>query len=132
MDKTHTIFIVGSGYIGEMLCDQMSKRSDVGLIVVLDKEPQSAFSKTIPKLTYIQHNMADEGWQVEAAKYEPDVVIHTAWQIRAMYGKPKEQWRWNVEGSGKVFDFAFAQPSVKKLIYFANDSSNDARAYNTV
>lgn len=131
MDKTHTIFIVGSGYIGEMLCDQMSKRSDVGLIVVLDKEPQSAFSKTIPKLTYIQHNMADEGWQVEAAKYEPDVVIHTAWQIRAMYGKPKEQWRWNVEGSGKVFDFAFTQPSVKKLIYFSTASSYGARADNT-
>ena len=128
--EARTIFLVGVGYVGEMLCDQLSKRADVRQIIALDKEPPSDWTKSMPKVTYIQHNMADEGWQEEVAKYEPDVVIHTAWQIRAMYGQSKEQWRWNVDGSNKVFDFAFNQPSVEKLIYFSTASSYSARKDN--
>lgn len=129
--STRTIFITGgAGYVGEMLCDQFSKRDDVRQIIALDKEPQSDFSKAMPKVVYIQHNLADNGWQEEVAKYEPDVVIHTAWQIRAMYGNANEQWRWNVGGSQNVFDFAFTQPSVKKLIYFSTASSYSARSDN--
>ena len=126
-----TIFITGgAGYVGEMLCDQFAKRDDVKEIIALDKEPQSDFSKSIPKVTYIQHNMADDGWQDEVAKAQPDTVIHTAWQIRAMYGEPKEQWRWNVGGSDKVFDFAIKNKSVSKLIYFSTASSYSARKDN--
>ena len=126
-----TIFITGgAGYVGEMLCEQFSKRADVASIVTLDKEPQSDFSKAIPKVTYIQANMANRGWEVFVAKHAPDTVIHTAWQIRAMYGDAKEQWRWNVDGSDKVFDFAFSTPSVKKLIYFSTASSYSARSDN--
>ena len=128
--EARTIFLVGVGYVGEMLCDQLSKRADVRQIIALDKEPPSDWTKSMPKVTYIQHNMADEGWQEEVAKYEPDVVIHTAWQIRAMHGQSKEQWRWNVDGSNKVFDFAFNQPSVEKLIYFSTASSYSARKDN--
>jgi nucleoside-diphosphate-sugar epimerase len=126
-----TLFIVGgAGYVGEMLCEQFAKRDDVQSIITLDKEPQSDFSKSIPKLTYIQANMADDGWEEEVATHSPDTVIHTAWQIRAMYGNPKEQWRWNVGGSDKIFDFAIGQNSVKKLIYFSTASSYSARADN--
>lgn len=126
-----TIFITGgAGYVGEMLCDQFAKRSDVKQIITLDKEPQTEFSKQIPKLVYIQQNMADDGWQEQVAAYNPDTVIHTAWQIRAMYGDAKEQWRWNVKGSDKIFDFAIAQGSVKKLIYFSTASSYSARKDN--
>lgn len=127
-----TVFIVGgAGYVGEMLCDQMSKRDDVAAIIALDKEPQSEFSKAIPKLTYIQANMADDGWQTAVAQHNPTTVVHTAWQIRAMYGQAAEQWRWNVEGSDKIFAFAFATPSVDKLIYFSTASSYSARADNS-
>lgn len=126
-----TILVIGVGYVGEMLCHQLSQRDDVRQIVALDKEPQSDWCKTFPRLNYVQYNMSDDGWEDLVAKYEPDVVIHTAWQIRAMYGQPKEQWRWNVEGSDKVFDFALAYPSVKKLIYFSTASSYSARADNT-
>lgn len=129
--QERTIFIVGSGYVGEMLCDQFSKRSDVRTIIALDKEPQSDFSKSIPKVTYIQNNMADAGWEEEVAKYEPDTVIHTAWQIRALYGNADEQWRWNVDGSDNVFEFAFTQPSVRKLVYFSTASSYSACEDNT-
>ncbi|MFN3692474.1 MAG: NAD-dependent epimerase/dehydratase family protein [Candidatus Paceibacteria bacterium] len=128
-----TVFIVGgAGYIGEMLCDQMSKRDDVAAIVALDKEPQSEFSKSIPKVTYIQHNMADDGWQEQVAAHNPTTVVHTAWQIRAMYGQAQEEWRWNVEGSDKIFQFAMTTDSVEKLIYFSTASSYSARSNNTI
>ena len=130
-DQGKTLFVVGAaGYVGEMLCDQLSQRSDVSSIIGLDKEPQSEFSKQIPKLTYVQHNMADDGWQEEVANHQPHVVIHTAWQIRAMYGESDEQWRWNIGGSDKVFDFVFATPSVERLIYFSTASSYSARSDN--
>lgn len=126
-----TIFITGgAGYVGEMLCDQFSRRADVAAIITLDKEPQSDFSKAIPKLTYIQHNMADNEWEELLEKYNPDTVIHTAWQIRAMYGQKDTQWHWNVDGSDNVFDFAITTASVKKLIYFSTASSYSARADN--
>ena len=48
-----------------------------------------------------------------------------------MYGQAKEQWRWNVDGSQNVFDYAFSHPEVKKLIYFSTASSYSARADNT-
>lgn len=128
-----TIFIVGgAGYIGEMLCHQFSLRDDVKAIIALDKEPQSDFSKSLGKVVYVQSNMADDGWQEKVSLYAPDVVIHTAWQIRAIYGNPREQWRWNVTGSEKVFNFAFSEKSVKKLIYFSTASSYSARVDNAM
>src|SRR6056297_168567 len=131
MAKQYTIFITGgAGYVGEMLCEQFGKRDDVRQIITLDKEPQTEYSAKLPKVTYLQHNLAEDGWQEEIARYEPDVVIHTAWQIRAMYGQSDEQWRWNVDGSGKVFDFALTCDSVNRLIYFSTASSYSARADN--
>ncbi len=128
-----TIFITGgAGYVGEMLCEQFGKRDDVERIITIDKEPQTEYSKALPKVTYIQANMADDTWQAEVAAFEPNSVIHTAWQIRAMYGNPDEQWRWNVTGSDKVFQFAFDTPSVTKLIHFSTASSYAARPDNTI
>ena len=128
-----TIFITGgAGYVGEMLCHQLSLRDDVQTIVALDKEPQSDFSKSLKKVVYVQANMTDDGWQALVAGYKPDAVVHTAWQIRAMYAQAKKQWQWNVDGSGKIFDFAFAQDSVKKMIYFSTASSYSAREDNSM
>ncbi len=129
--EKRTIFITGAaGYVGEMLCDQFAKREDVAEIIALDKEPQSDFSKSIPKLHYIQANLADGGWQEQVAAFAPDTVVHTAWQIRAFYHHKAEQWRWNVGGSQAVFDFSFVNSFVKKLIYFSTASSYSARADN--
>lgn len=129
--EQQTILVIGVGYVGEMLCHQLSQRDDVRQIIALDKEPQSEWCQTFPKVVYIQQNMADDGWQDEVAQYEPDVVIHTAWQIRALYGKSDLQWEWNVKGSDKVFDFALSYPSVNKLIYYSTASSYSARPDNT-
>ncbi len=128
-----TIFITGgAGYVGEMLCEQLGKREDIERIITIDKEPQSDYSKALPKVTYIQANMADDGWQEQVAGFEPDTVIHTAWQIRAMYGDAATQWYWNVEGSDNVFAFAFSTPAVNKLIYFSTASSYGAQTNNAI
>ncbi len=131
MNERTILIVGGAGYVGEMLAEQFGKRSDVAKLILLDKEPQSDYSKKLPKVTYVQHNMANDGWQEIVAAHAPDTVIHTAWQIRAMYGQAEEQWRWNVEGSQKVFSVALATPSVKKLIYFSTASSYSARVGNT-
>jgi len=120
----------GAGYVGAMLIDLFSKRPDVEQIFAIDKEPLPDFIKDAPKLKYVVANTSDTTWQAEATKFAPDVVIHTAWQIREMYGKKKLQWKWNVEGSDSVFDFAFRTPSVKKLIHFSTVSSYSAMPSN--
>jgi nucleoside-diphosphate-sugar epimerase len=130
MNERTILITGGAGYVGEMLAEQLGKRDDVAKLILLDKEPQSEYGKQLPKVTYIHANMADDGWQEQVAALAPDAVIHTAWQIRAMYGNAKEQWRWNVTGSQNVFNFALATLSVKQLVYFSTASSYSARKDN--
>lgn len=128
-----TICITGAaGYVGAMLCDQYALRDDVRTIIAIDKEAKPDFLKNTPKLIWIQKNLSDDGWQEEAASHSPSVVIHTAWQIREMYGKKKMQWKWNVEGSAAVFQFAFETKGVEKLIHFSTASSYGAYTTNTL
>ena len=115
-----------------MLIDIFSKRDDVEAIIAIDKEPLPDFIKDASNLTYIVGNVSDNDWQEGVSEFHPDLVIHTAWQIREMYGEKKKQWQWNVEGSNKVFDFAFTTPTVKKLIHFSTVASYAAYPSNSV
>lgn len=129
----HTIFITGgSGYVGAMLADQFSKREDVEKIICLDKEPISGLLINNPKIEFIQANVSDNSWQEKVSSFNPDIVVHTAWQIREMYGQKSLQWKWNVEGSNNVFDFVFSSPSVKRFIHFSTVASYSARLDNEI
>ncbi|MEK7143297.1 MAG: NAD(P)-dependent oxidoreductase [Patescibacteria group bacterium] len=131
--KRLNIFITGAaGYVGAMLAEQFSTRSDVAEIICLDKEPMPELLMGNKKIFWITANTSDGDWQEKVGAEKPDIVIHTAWQIREMYGRKSLQWQWNVDGSDKVFDFAFSSPSVKKLIYFSTVSSYGAFPENKI
>ncbi len=129
----HTLFITGgAGYVGAMLCDQFSQRDDVEQIIALDKEEKPELLESNEKIVWITAHTTDSSWEDKVASYNPDIVIHTAWQIREMYGDRDTQYQWNVIGSKKVFDFAFNQDSVQRLIYFSTASSYGAYKDNTL
>lgn len=126
MDKKHTLFITGAaGYVGGMLVRQFAERDDVERIVGLDKEPPPEFIKDVEKLTYLEMNTADD-WKALVDEHQPDIVIHTAWQIREVYGNRALTWKWNVDGSDNVFDYAFEEPNVARLIHFSTVASYGA------
>lgn len=128
-----TIVITGAaGYVGTMLVRQFAARDDVARIIGIDKEPIPELIHDEPKLRYIQANLADSSWQEWLQQEQPTLIVHTAWQIREMYGKRTTQWKWNIEGSDAVFDFAFKTPSVQKLIHFSTASSYGAYVTNTL
>jgi nucleoside-diphosphate-sugar epimerase len=128
----HTIFITGAaGYVGAMLAKQFAARPDVKLVVGLDKEEYPEMLKGVEKFAYVQMNTADD-WEEHVRTHAPTVVIHAAWQIREMYGNQKTEWRWNIDGSDKVFDFAFAESSVTRLIHFSTVASYGARKDNKI
>ncbi len=117
--------------MGAMLVREFAKRADVEMIIGLDKEPLPDFLKEEKKLVYLEANTAGE-WEEAVRVHVPDIVIHTAWQIREMYGAQDVEWEWNVVGSDKVFDFAFATPSVTRLVHFSTVASYGAYSSNTI
>jgi len=129
----HTVFITGAaGYVGTMLVRRFAAREDVARVIGLDKEPVPDLIKDEPKLVYLETNTADEGWEEKVRAYAPDIVIHTAWQIREVYGDRPLTWKWNVEGSERVFRFAYETESVKRLIHFSTVASYGAFPDNTL
>jgi nucleoside-diphosphate-sugar epimerase len=128
----HTVLITGAaGYVGAMLVRAFSTREDVCRIIGIDKESLPEFLKDEKKLIYLKINTVD-AWESTVREYHPSVVIHTAWQIREMYGNQALEWKWNIDGSDKVFDFSLTESSVKRLIHFSTVASYGAYPSNTV
>jgi len=126
-NKKHTLLITGAaGYVGMMLVEKFAAREDVVRIIGIDKEPMPEGFGDIEKLTYLETNTADGGWQDVAEAAKPDIVINTAWQIREIYGNHELSWKWNIDGSDQVFNFAFEHEDVDRLIHFSTVASYGA------
>lgn len=126
------ILITGSsGYVGEMLVDQFSKREDVKKIIGIDIAEPSFLTKDNPKLVFISANLGDNDWQQRVASYQPEIIIHTAWQIRELKDK-KLQYKLNITGSDNLFNFSKEHSFVKRLIHFSTVSSYGAFAENEI
>src|SRR3989338_4674830 len=127
----HAVLITGAaGYIGTMLVRRFAARADVERIIGVDKEPIPDLIRKELKLVYLNTNTADD-WEGKVREYHPDIVTHSAWQIREMYGAQDMEWEWNIGGSDKVFDFSFSEPSVTRLVDFSTVSSYGAFPSNT-
>lgn len=134
-DTEFVVFITGAaGYMGAMLAYEWSQRTDVSKIIALDKEPIPDLLKGNPKIHYIKGNTVDNFWEEEVRSFEPDVVVHTAWQIRTPYSKKERyrHWRWNIVGSQHIFEYALEMPSVKRLIHFSSVAPYGAFNSNTL
>ncbi|MDP3402483.1 MAG: NAD-dependent epimerase/dehydratase family protein [bacterium] len=129
----HTVLVTGAaGYVGSMLVRRFAAREDVECVIGLDKEPVPDLIKDEAKLVYLETNTADEGWEEKVAGYAPTVVVHTAWQIREIYGNRPLSWKWNIDGSDRVFRFAYNTPSVTRLVHFSTVASYGAFPTNTI
>lgn len=134
------LFITGgAGYIGAMLADQLSRREDVEAILLIDKEKETELTKHTEckdKISFIQDNLGNDetegGWMKKVREFAPTTIIHTAWQIRDLYGNLPLQRKWNIGGSDNVFDLAFSIPSVARLIYFSTVASYGAFPDNSL
>ncbi len=128
----HTVLITGAaGYVGMMLVERFASREDVERVIGIDKEPQPEGFDGDGKLVYLHANTADQ-WESAVEQYAPDIVIHTAWQIREIYGNHARTWQWNIDGSDRVFEYAFSHAEVKRLIHFSTVASYGAFASNSI
>lgn len=128
----HIVLITGAaGYIGTMLVRRFAAREDVEHVVGIDKEPCPEPLRSLKNYTHLTTNVADD-WEGKVREHHPDIIIHSAWQIRELYGAQDMEWEWNVHGSGKVFSYAFATPEVTRLIHFSTVASYGAFPDNTV
>lgn len=128
------IFVTGaSGYIGGMLVERFLDDPQVKGVVALDlKPPPLRFPLKHPKLSWVDHNLGDPGWEDKVLKiFTPDVLIHAAYVIRQGYGgKRAWQVKSNITAAERVFDFAF-QNKIKRLIHFSTVASYGALASNS-
>lgn len=132
-DIPKTVFLTGgAGYVGKLLVSFLVGKEWVEQIIILDKQEEpEVFSELSENVRYIQKNLVDD-WEGQVADLEPDVVIHAAWEIREPYFDKSAYEKENVQGSKKVFSFAFSAACVQKLIHFSTVASYGASKENSI
>ncbi|MBI3633494.1 MAG: NAD-dependent epimerase/dehydratase family protein [Candidatus Vogelbacteria bacterium] len=123
------IMITGAaGYIGAILCDQFSKSPDVEQIIAIDRLSIPELLKDNKKIIWITANLYQNIWKIPALINKPEVVIHAAWQTNGLFGNEELQTKLNIESSQMLFEFAFKNKFVKKLIFLSDIFVYDAAA----
>ena len=140
--KSNILLTGASGYVGAMLADQLLKDDKVGYVIGIDKEKADELlleveEKNKGRIFFIHKNLSDKSWRSDVEEIESknnfkiNNVIHTAWQIREMYGKKDKQWDWNIGGSDNVFDYVFKN-NIPKLVHFSTVASYGAYPSNSM
>jgi nucleoside-diphosphate-sugar epimerase len=127
------VLITGAaGYIGMMLIERLSRCDSIDAIHGVDLKPEPAPSRRCAKLRWIRADVGEDGWVSQVAGQAIDVVIHCAYQIRELYGgNKKRQEHWNIDGARKVFEFALASPSVRRVVHLSTVSAYGALPENS-
>jgi UDP-glucose 4-epimerase len=128
------VLITGAaGYIGTMLIERLARSDGIDEIYAIDVRAQPARSSNYDRLRWIRADIADDEWVARVEGMSIDVVIHCAYQIRELYGgKRKQQERWNIDGARKVFEFALACPSVRRVVQLSTVSAYGALPANSL
>lgn len=129
MNKKRVMITGASGYIGAMLVSVFANREDIDIVFAIDKDEEVEMiknHKNKDKIVFFKGNLANSNWQIMAETLRPEIIIHTAWQIREIYGQRNISWIYNIIGSDKVFDFVFSNNFVKRLIHFSTVASYGA------
>lgn len=128
------VLITGAaGYIGTMLIERLAGSDDINRIYGIDIKRQPARLGHFGNLRWIRADVSEDQWLLQVRDEHIDVVIHCAYQIRELYGGGRDrQSRWNIDGARKVFEFALARPSVRRLVQLSTASAYGALPTNSV
>jgi len=122
------ILITGTaGYVGSLLLKRLSKNQEIDKIFALDKIKKPEDFKN-SKIYYFQLDLSRDCWEKEIPEV-PDIIIHSAFDIRTPFGDKEKQEFNNFSGSERIFRYCFNQ-KVKKLIYFSSVAAYGAREEN--
>jgi nucleoside-diphosphate-sugar epimerase len=129
------VLITGAaGYVGKLLIKKLIQLSSIKRMICLDLIPKppwvNSFEPNDKRIIWIKTNLAENNWEKEVIKKDcPQIVIHSAFQIRTPYGRIKEQERNNLNSSIKVFNFCF-ENGIEKLIYLSSVAAYGAKREN--
>ncbi len=128
------IFVTGAaGYVGSFMLPALEQLDAVSEMIGVDLKPRPAHLSGCTKLSWIQADVSGGEWLTEVRDRQIDALVHLAFQIPQLYGTEEEkQRRRNIEGARRVFSFALAEPTVRRVLHFSTISAYGAGPANCV
>jgi nucleoside-diphosphate-sugar epimerase len=128
------ILVTGAaGYVGALLAENLAALPEVDEIVATDRRPRSQLSAAAPrgKLQEVTGPLEERDFVRRLEQHAPfDAVIHSAFAVRAAYGKEASAVESaNIESCRNVFDLCF-QNGVETLVYFSSAAVYGANPEN--
>ncbi len=121
------VIVTGAaGYIGGMVVDRLLEIFPETRVTGIDLLPMPKRWWPESRVSWIQADLATDEWQKHVLQNGPvDAIVHSAFRIRAPFGRAKVYERNNRGASQNTFAFAF-ENKVPSLIYLSTVSSYGA------